>query len=483
MTSDPNLLFIIYNPELNTLPVSSLINEAIDPSNTTLFNRLTIKFIEKTDDTVINEYTKNFLNSNITPETDLNNYIKKINNINFSLPTISVENSQYKISLGEPSMVSETDPSYTNFDTIKNNYVSNLTIIQDRMISFPLNSYIDFVTMLNSIPNIKQVLYTDGLNPVDFASKLLSMGVNTETISNFITDMNTYQNKIKIIDPDNIYKRNLPFDILSEYSNSGTDSASLNKVFMNLNSISDEMSEPSAYDSTSSQPAQIGETNPFMRRPPNWMGGMTANKPNYLSINDISGQYYDVSGEYYDTYQQKNEYLAGDGKTPIPANSDIFLDISQTTSSPFVSTYEEIENNQGQDSMLISMLTPTLPSEEPTIIQSIPSVPKFKSLGSTENIKCDDKCKRGMDERLIKEGFENNVKIPNVQLINEQVLEEQNLAEKTHLLLYVWLVITIFVFYVFVICMISENGWNPLANYVLVGILLFSFYYIFKNIF
>ncbi len=85
---------------------------------------------------------------------------------------------------------------------------------------------------------------------------------------------------------------------------------------------------------------------------------------------------------------------------------------------------------------------------------------------------------------MVVERFENSdVKVPDTQLINDQVLEEQGLAEKTHILLYVWFVITIIVLYVFMICMVSENGWHPLANYVLIGILVFSFYYIYKNIF
>ena len=121
----------------------------------------------------------------------------------------------------------------------------------------------------------------------------------------------------------------------------------------------------------------------------------------------------------------------------------------------------------------------------PTIINTLSKGPTeiIKIINSnliSEPIKCDDKCIKGMDTRLIKEGFE--LKVPNTQLIEEQVLEEQNLANRLHMLLYVWLVITIFIVYVFVICMISENGWNPLANYVLIVILFFSFYYIYKNI-
>lgn len=89
-----------------------------------------------------------------------------------------------------------------------------------------------------------------------------------------------------------------------------------------------------------------------------------------------------------------------------------------------------------------------------------------------------------MDTRLLREGFSNgdNVKIPDTRLILEQVLEEQGLAERLYILMYVWFVIVIIVVYVFFLTMISENGWNPLANYVLIGISLFTFYYIYKNI-
>ena len=89
-----------------------------------------------------------------------------------------------------------------------------------------------------------------------------------------------------------------------------------------------------------------------------------------------------------------------------------------------------------------------------------------------------------MDTRLLREGFSNgdNVKIPDTRLILEQVLEEQGLAERLYILMYVWFVIVIIVVYVFFLTMISENGWNPLANYALIGISLFTFYYIYKNI-
>ena len=88
-----------------------------------------------------------------------------------------------------------------------------------------------------------------------------------------------------------------------------------------------------------------------------------------------------------------------------------------------------------------------------------------------------------MDTRLL-EGFSNgdNVKIPDTRLISEQVLEEQGLAERLYMLMYVWFVIVIIVVYVFFMTMNSENGWNPLANYVLIGISLFTVYYIYKNI-
>ncbi len=75
-----------------------------------------------------------------------------------------------------------------------------------------------------------------------------------------------------------------------------------------------------------------------------------------------------------------------------------------------------------------------------------------------------------------------NPKVPNVDLINQQLLEEQHMATRLYVLLYIWLLITIFVITVFVLSMVSENGFHPLANYVFIFVFLFSFYYIYKNI-
>lgn len=91
-------------------------------------------------------------------------------------------------------------------------------------------------------------------------------------------------------------------------------------------------------------------------------------------------------------------------------------------------------------------------------------------------------CKVEMVDKLMNEGFTNNIKLPNTELIHEQVLEEQGLATRFHILLYTWFFIMLFVVFVFIITAISENGWNPLSKIVLTGIFLFSFYHIYKNI-
>jgi hypothetical protein len=76
-----------------------------------------------------------------------------------------------------------------------------------------------------------------------------------------------------------------------------------------------------------------------------------------------------------------------------------------------------------------------------------------------------------------KEGFNDTI-----EEIDKKVSEEKHLANRLHILLYVWFIIGLFVLVVFILCIISDNGWNPLATYLLIAIVLFSFYYIFKNI-
>jgi soluble cytochrome b562 len=76
-----------------------------------------------------------------------------------------------------------------------------------------------------------------------------------------------------------------------------------------------------------------------------------------------------------------------------------------------------------------------------------------------------------------KEGFNETI-----EQIDKKVSEEKHLANRLHILLYVWFIIGLFILVVFILCIISDNGWNPLATYSLIAIVLFSFYYIFKNI-
>ena len=106
----------------------------------------------------------------------------------------------------------------------------------------------------------------------------------------------------------------------------------------------------------------------------------------------------------------------------------------------------------------------------------------------SNTIKPPNQYSNGMNRELLLsdgiEGFTNStVKIPNTKLIEQQLLEEQGIVGRSYVLLYVWFVITIIVIYVLFVSMTSNNGYHPLANYVLIGISLFIFYYIFKNIF
>ena len=181
-------------------------------------------------------------------------------------------------------------------------------------------------------------------------------------------------------------------------------------------------------------------------------------------------------------------------KSDTPKEDPKYIQFSEKKNK-FIKNLENIYNkyklySQTMSSPSQTMSSPSQMMSSPYQLLSIASPVIYQAPAVFyKPISCDEECQAGLDETLIqedftnrKEGFTNsNVKIPNTELINEQVLEEQGLAERLHILLYVWFVIMIIVIYVFIICIMSENGWNPLANYVLIGISLFTFYHIYKN--
>ena len=65
----------------------------------------------------------------------------------------------------------------------------------------------------------------------------------------------------------------------------------------------------------------------------------------------------------------------------------------------------------------------------------------------------------------------------------ENLLETTNEERKEYILLIIWLIITIFVFSITVITIISGKEINPFLRYIITGIVLFLFFYIIKYIY
>jgi hypothetical protein len=76
----------------------------------------------------------------------------------------------------------------------------------------------------------------------------------------------------------------------------------------------------------------------------------------------------------------------------------------------------------------------------------------------------------------------NNLK-PTNDSTNENVLETINEERKEYILLIIWLIITIFVFSITVITIISGKEINPYIKYITTGIVLFSFFFIIIHIY
>ena len=66
---------------------------------------------------------------------------------------------------------------------------------------------------------------------------------------------------------------------------------------------------------------------------------------------------------------------------------------------------------------------------------------------------------------------------------NENVLETIKEEHNEYVLLIIWLIITIFVFSITIITIISGKEINPYLRYIITGIVLFSFFYIIKYIY
>ena len=72
---------------------------------------------------------------------------------------------------------------------------------------------------------------------------------------------------------------------------------------------------------------------------------------------------------------------------------------------------------------------------------------------------------------------------PKTDSTNENVLETIKEEHNEYVLLIIWLIITIFVFSITIITIISGKEINPYLRYIITGIVLFSFFYIIKYIY
>jgi hypothetical protein len=457
--SNPSLLLIVTNSNVTSLPVSSLINNSIDVSGQSImFTQLS----QRLDPQNIEIYVNIFLNLNIAPEKELNDYINTISNTTFIKPN-------------------END--YSDLDQVKTNYISNLKSIQKFMIMQPIKKYKNLDEALNTIDGLKMDIIGSNFDPQKYVTMFISKGIKSSDISSFINEMNDVIVKIKIINPS----------LLSDPNQT--------QMLTNLSYIASAIDKTQSVPSSQSTMYQYVPSSMYQSIPSAMYQSIPSDVSMYQSVpSDVSQNIISDTSIYQSIqssqsiYSDVSMYQSIQSSQTITSSMYESVPSSQTITS---SMYESIPSSQSVPSSMYE----SVPSSQ-TITSSVDlgfSSNSYESIFKNQTdltksskldsqIICDDTCKAGMDDRLIKEGFNSvkegfdNVKIPNTQLINEQVLEEQNLADRLHMLLYVWVVIAVFVFYVFVICMLSENGWNPLANYVLVGILVFSFYYIYKNI-
>ena len=320
------------------------------------------------------------------------------------------------------SLTIPSDINYEDYQRVKNNFIGNLKNIIINMITQPIEKYIKDMMKIFELINPEKIA-KQKINEVDlnnYALKINEFGIKSSEIDSFIIEYNI------LIDKSKKYRNELSPQQITE----------VNIVIDNLTSLSIIMSKLENEKAPSTLYSDTVSN----------VSTLESNYSNYMTDYNSNIKGSDVSKSI---------------NSDKPYNSQI--EYSSYNSQIEDSTYNSVVSNLSDNINTIISNTKTTIFNNPIL--------------------CDAECKAGLDTRLLKEGFTNDrVKIPNIELINEQVLEEQNLAQRLYVLLYIWFFIAIFIFYVFVITMMSENGWNPLANYVLFIILLFSVYYIYKNI-
>jgi hypothetical protein len=469
--TEPSLTLIMNDPNLNNLQVANLINTSIDVAGKSeSFKQLGLPLNPQQ----ALDYSTKFSNQNIAPERELNEYINTIINTDFKIPTVST----FVGFLGTNQDLEDTD--YSNLNDVKATLVTNLKLIQSTMIATPLNNYTQFINILQTTDGLKEEIYTDQLDPDQYATLFNQKGVKSETITSFVSDIYSYRSKMKSVDPN--FK-----------DPSGKTDDETNKMLRNLNSIADIMDTPkpanemlSSTNDITNQNSRIFRYYFYRNSTGRWVRRNQRQLTRLKAKQAMSGQPPESFPEIPVAFDPENPTAVIPPAEPTPYESTFSQQSSFTETTPVEEIIQDGAVQQEQSSPV--EIYPQFGIIDDISYGTTEIVKKISKNIYLDSIQCDDTCKAGMDQRLLKEGFNNvkegfdNVKIPNTQLINEQVLEEQNLADRLHMMLYVWVVIAVFVFYVFMICILSENGWNPLANYVLIGILVFSFYYIYKNI-
>ena len=73
--------------------------------------------------------------------------------------------------------------------------------------------------------------------------------------------------------------------------------------------------------------------------------------------------------------------------------------------------------------------------------------------------------------------------INNNKDLKHNVIESTNEERKEYILLIIWLIITIFIFSVTIITVISENEMNPYLRYLIIAIVLSGFFYLIMHIY